>query len=502
MQSRRKTATDFRYLITETSGPTSHDPLDADSTHNLPVARMLYLTPLEVSGEDKLESKVLSHFSYDSNSHVVTWIVRDGLYFNDGTPILVEDVVLSVLRMAAERPKFPVIREILGVEKWSKSAHPLLSLPEGIRVEGKQIQILLTRDVDHPLFRFCLEIFGIIPSRCVDRKTNTLTCEKPPESGLYEVELKSQAKITFKRRMNTGVEISVPQKITFEYVSPRFVLEHEITDMETVLATNEGLFSPSEIRLLKAKYYTHYLPRSRFSSFLLRPDVPPFARSECRLLFASELRKQYGVLTNSGSQIEGSISPKIVPGYLPVSVLDSDYQLSREAKEECREIFQRHPIRWSIVANFRAPLFEDAVKSTLKALGQANPEPMVFQSFSEQQTSFVGGKIDLMRVASGLWPLDPFGDLQMLFTPNMHEILKPLHNDSVLQTLLGDLRLNLPSSEKRKKAEELNRHLYREGIFNVLEHISRFYISQTGVIPSSLPAAITSPAPWQVFQAP
>lgn len=223
-------------------------------------------------------------------------------------------------------------------------------------------------------------------------------------------------------------------------------------------------------------------------------------RSECRLLFAGELRKQYGILTNSTLQIEGSISPKIVTGYLPFSLLDSDYQLSRQAKEECREIFQRHPIRWSIVANFRAHLFENAVKSTLESLGQSNFEPIVFQSFSEQQKSFVGGKIDLLRVASGVWPLDPFGDLQMLFTPNMHEMLQPLHDDSVLQALLGDLRLNLPSSEKRKKAEELNRHLYREGIFNVLEHISRFYISQNGVIPSSLPTAITSPAPWQVFQ--
>lgn len=43
-ESQAKASTQFRYIITETSAPSSLDPLDADNTANLPVARMIYAT--------------------------------------------------------------------------------------------------------------------------------------------------------------------------------------------------------------------------------------------------------------------------------------------------------------------------------------------------------------------------------------------------------------------------------------------------------------------------
>ncbi|MDZ4084208.1 MAG: hypothetical protein U1E10_14790, partial [Bdellovibrionales bacterium] len=54
----------YRYVITETGIFSSLDPLDADVTSNLPVARMIYATPLETSETNQLTSRVLESFRY------------------------------------------------------------------------------------------------------------------------------------------------------------------------------------------------------------------------------------------------------------------------------------------------------------------------------------------------------------------------------------------------------------------------------------------------------
>jgi hypothetical protein len=52
----------FRYIITESERPYSLDPLLADIWDNLPVARMIYATPVEVNNDGSLSSKVLESF--------------------------------------------------------------------------------------------------------------------------------------------------------------------------------------------------------------------------------------------------------------------------------------------------------------------------------------------------------------------------------------------------------------------------------------------------------
>ena len=106
------------YIITETDQPTSLDPLDADQTQNLPVARMIYATPLEIDASDAISSLVLEKFSYDKLTKTIHWKVKKDLKYSDGESMTVEDVAFSVLRMTYARPKFPVIDSIEGVSEW------------------------------------------------------------------------------------------------------------------------------------------------------------------------------------------------------------------------------------------------------------------------------------------------------------------------------------------------------------------------------------------------
>ena len=212
------------YIITETDQPTSLDPLDGDQTQNLPVVRMIYSTPLEIDASDRITSLVLEKFNYDKKTQTIHWTVKKGLKYSNGDEITVSDVAFSVLRMALARPKFPVIDLIAGLNEWIGQASPLTTMPKGITIHGQDIAIKLTKDHPHPLFRFCLELFSIIPKKC----------------GRYTIESRKENIIQFKKRS----EMSGPEAISFKYVSAvQLPLELARLSSNSVIAGNESMYS-------------------------------------------------------------------------------------------------------------------------------------------------------------------------------------------------------------------------------------------------------------------
>ena len=159
----------LKYVVTGTGSDTSYDPLNADQTQNLPMMRMLYLTPLEVSDDDRLRSTILSHFSFDKKNRTVL---------------------------------------------------PLKYNPTGIKIFGQRIEIKLSEDVEHPLFRFTLELFSIIPKSCISLNSGRLTCEIPAFSGPYELIGTDAKNPLFRKRK--GIEDvfykNIPSEILFSYL--------------------------------------------------------------------------------------------------------------------------------------------------------------------------------------------------------------------------------------------------------------------------------------------
>ena len=242
------------YIITETDVPTSYDPLEADQTQNLPVARMIYHTPLEIDASDTISSQVLESFGYDKKTKTIKWTVKRNLTFNDGTPLTTDDVVLSIKRMLLTRPQFPVIESIEGKDQWLKEENPLTKIPFGIKVAGNEITISLTKDYPHPLFRFCLELFSIIPKKCVDLKSDKLTCDRPPESGRFAIVEKKDKSILFSSR------VSNKDQVLFKYI-PAVELSEQLPKLssESVVAGNESMFSREELSTFRKldSFYTY-----------------------------------------------------------------------------------------------------------------------------------------------------------------------------------------------------------------------------------------------------
>ncbi len=494
-----------KFIITESGQPFSFDPLDADTSNNLPVARMLYLTPLEVSSDDRLTSAILESFSYDTDAKTVRWTVRNGLKFSDGTAITPNDVAFAVARMAVRRPGFPVIKEIVGMNEWVRSPKPLHSFPRGLKVDRQTISISFAERIDHPLFRFCLELFSIIPRRSVDLDTGNLLTPQPPTSGYYSIAERDSNSIVFARRHEfpTIDGKSVPSSIRFVYAKARPYLDSLAgsLDGDTVIMAGDGAFQADELVTIDKKYELRNLPKAKFAVLLLNPDAPAFRSRECRQLFAASFREAYAKIISAPDVLEGSISPRIVTGYLPLEELKKSLRTHDDKTfESCKAAMRAHKVRLGGAAGNQGSPFQLAAQETLRQFGQTDVEPIMAANLDELDDLYLNDKVHIKAFSSGLWALDPFGDLQMLFTPGLHKPLSHMQKDAVLQQMIAKLRTELPPAERIELASKLNRHLFEDAVFNVFRHSRRFYVSKKGGGFRSLNASITSPTPWQVFE--
>lgn len=494
----------WNYVITETSRYSSLDPLDADATQNLPVARMLYLTPFEMSQNDTLKSGLLEHFEFSTEKNEATWIVRKGLTFDNGTPITAEDVAFSVTRMAFARPLFPVIREIIGIQEWKQSNNALSDLPKGISINGQKISIRFSKPVDHPLFRFSLELFSVIPKSCVDLKTNKLICDKPPASGYFRIKNESQDEIVFESRNKFHDSVLSPNQkiIRFQYKEPASVFEKEkMWPERTVIAANESSFSDEELTQLPNLFQIRPLPKNRFAGLLLNPNVKAFSTPECRNSFLHRFREKLIELGTPKKDVESSLTMAILPGYLSWEELqERSGAVTKNHLENCAKELSKNPVEFSVWEGQRFLRAENAVLAALASFGQRVNSPSVQPSRAIVIEKFLKGESPFLLVGSGFWPQDPFGDLQMLFTPNLHKQLQFISPDEELQALIEQLRTPLPPKQKRMLAEKLNLLIFSKGLLGVYRHTKRFYLSPKTSEYKVVPLALTSPSPWQVFE--
>jgi hypothetical protein len=492
---------EYRYIITETSGPSSFDPLDGDQTNNLSVQRMIYATPLEVDQKGILKSLILKEFSYDPKTFLMTWIVKDDQKYSDGTKITADDVAFAVARMAQKRPHFPVIEEIKGVQEWSQQENALASFPLGIKVDQNKVEIQFLKSVDHPLFRFCLEVFSVIPKSCVDTKTNVVTCSKIPYSGHYQITNQSESQVQFKLRSESNLVGQTPDQIKFEYLTAKSVFSEKFNiDGNTVIQGNEIKLSLEQHQLLSSKFKTSFLPSARIALNLLNPNIGAFKNRNCRLIFADAYRTAFSKIANSDFKVESSIFTEVLPGYKNTVDLKKNAHdiISEVERSECLSQLKQNPPLWAQTKDETDAIFRLIAEKTFEILGIEKPTPVKLKNRKEETEAFAKGEISLMGASTGFWALDPAGDIQMLLTPNMHKLLQFVSNDDRAQKLIKDLKST--EGTNAKAFSELNQYIFDDAKFNVFAHVRRFYAAQSLESMAELPVSITSPAPWQVFR--
>ena len=490
----------YRYVITETGAPDSLDPLNADNTQNLPVARMIYATPLEVNSKGLLSSLVLKSFEYDSSNAKITWVVKDGIKYTDGSSITPTDVAFAVLRMAYKSPNFPVIEDIVGIHDWAHAPDALSKLPKGITVNGNKIEISFGKPQEHPLFRFCLEIFSIIPKHCVNLNNNEIACSELPGSGHYQIISRTSDKIEFKKIGENRIHGElVPSQIEFRYVTPNDVVRqiNEFDDA-TVITGNELRFLPTEMKTITTTLPTFFTPSSRIGILLLNPHVGAFSDKHCRRTFADSFRKVYQEFVGSERPEEASVFTSVLPGYMKVEELSHQSPISDERRSQCLARMRGEGIPFARVAGKEKSLHAILTKKVFEKLQIPTVAGVALPDRVAEADAFSRNEIGLLPAQTGFWALDPAGDVQMLFAPNMHEMFKFVTGDKELQILVRNLKDG--AQDKVGSYKKLNQYLFNDAVFNVFTHVRRFYSSRDKNLIAELPISVTSPSPWQVFQ--
>lgn len=481
------------YIITETTGHTSLDPLDGDKTNNFAVQRMIYLTPIEIGPENTLVSQILSDFYFETKKNEIVFILKDNQLFSDGSKIEPMDLVYAITRMLKKRPTFPVIRNIKGKEEWLLAGSFLNILPEGITINGQVVTVKLDQEMKNPLYRFCMEIFSIIPRKCIDPITSEMICKEIPTSGPYKIVKQSDNEVIFAKRSTDKIyDLNAPSEVIFKYMQ-NTKFDHKFRlDKNQIITTNEAKLTPDEQTFLSNNFNIVKKPSSSFSVFLVNKKSKLLNNKILRVWLANRFRKAYSEANRVN--IESSIFTKIIPGYLPHNEL-SKYAVNIPEPTK-REIEELESLVWFENPAHEMNLLRTPLQIVFENAGIKLPVPVRFRSYIDFQKAFIKGDVDIMYASTGFWPLDPVGDIQMLFTSNMHEILEGIWTDKKLQDLLSKLDI---LSEGIDSFEEINRYLFDDAYFNVFSHFARLYIQSNVVDNRIFPTGITAPPAWMLF---
>jgi len=482
----------LNYIITETIAPDSFDPLLADKSNNILMMRMLYFTPIQINSANELISNVLERFEYNPQTFTITLTPKKNIgTFSDGTEIDKKDILIAILRMAYSMPNFPVIKDIVGVHEWSEKKQGMIEPPPGITSNEAEIQIKLVRHNPNALFRFCLELFSIIPSKCIDLSSGKLLCNQPPSSGYYELETKNDKNYNFKLRAsrNSHAEKIQYKTILFQYKNIAEVCNEKINENTIIAGTDLG-FSSSKCPQFFKQEQIHWLQASRFGAVLFNPNIAPFNEAKNRRFFLNRVRDYMG---NNYKDliIETSIFTKLLPGYLNRSQFEENH-------------FDPRDLLKFKGKNFYVPKFTKAIHAqTVESVKQVakNLEMNIVEldnTPSEFINKFLNNEASFMIGSSGFWAQDPIGDLSMFFSKNLHKPLKFIWEDKKMYDLIKTIEDEPNPLAIKTKMEIFNRYLYEQSLFGPLVHFRRLYITNESIKSLNLPMAVTSPAPWHL----
>lgn len=482
---------DLTYIVTETKGPDSFDPLNADKTQNISVMRMLFSTPLEVDSKNTLQSRLLSSFRYNREDNEILFEVREGQTYSDGSLITADDVALAIARTAYFWPKFPVIKDIEGVDSWIASQRGLRDLPKGISVTGNRISIKLVKENFNQLFRFCLELFSVVPSSCIDRDTGKMNCLQAPSSGYFSMRSKTGDEIVFDRRNGQYmVEPIQFESIKFRFSSLKDACRTDLKENE-IISGVEIDFISSNCKTHLTPSQIHWMPSSRFSVLRFNPNVKPFDQSLARRFFAERVRK---VLRkeNSDLLVERGLFSRLLPGYL------SNTELDHEFPDGLSSLFEGKRILLPKIASSGLGIVFNVVVKAAEDLGMQISyidEP----SNDDLVRLFIEGKIPVIVGASGFWAQDPVGDISMWFTPDLHKTMHFAWQDAEIYRQIDGLERQLDASQVSAKLSMFNRYISEQSVLMPVLHFRRLFISSKNSSSLHLPQAVTSPAPWQLI---
>lgn len=478
--------------ITWTKGPSSWDPLDFDLGNNILFGRMLYSPPFEISKDGQISSYILSSFEMSESGKDLKMKIDPSKNYSDGSKITANDVALAILRMVLTRPEFPVINAIQGVSDWKKSKTPLKHLPKGIAITSDEIKIHFDSPQRQALFRLSLELFSVIPSRCIDPETSKLICTHPPESGRYKL----ASGIEFGKNLTRIDFVSVPgsqikpDKISISYINNENIGEFLRNHPGAIVHTSDLEHSSSEINSFSKNHEVFETPKAWFGVSVLSKYSQLFENENDRLLFRNKflanLSKHQQEIT---FDVETSLFTEIMPGYIPAKI---EKDLATNALSS-----KKKSLRWVALG-----MANDAVvKSLNDTCAELSIQCEKVPTEKYKSADFNAGNIDVLFSKTGFWAKDPLGDLKMLFTPNLHLDLQGIWSDKQLLNRINQAEKSTSIEDLSRDLRDINLMIQNTGQFNVFAHFKYYYLTDSSRSKEIrwIPQSVTEPYPWYLF---
>lgn len=496
-------ATDCKLIIPNGILPNSLDPLHCDQFNNYFQSQLLYLTPLAVSHDGRIGSFVADSFQYDQDKNTLTLRIKENLKFSDQSVLSEHDIAFAIARLLYSRPSFPVLRDIAGISEWLKLKNPLHSYPSGIIVGKKTVQITFNRKMIEPLFRFTMTPLSIIPKDCVDLDTNTIKCKSIPTSGFYTKEASNpnEQQLHYKLRREYS-DTKYPESITLSFPkADRLSTLLSSLNKTEVLFIHDFDFEANEFKSITKDFLNRRLGSAWFSSLVLNPRVKPFDKVECRRVFADIFYDNFKKQDLGLQSPSRSLFTKLVPGYLNDSHLIKESKVSAKQLKSCRNQFLGKKYTWGHRKSNVPSYLNEALRLTAKELGFDLSEPELAKGSHTGWPSYESKNVLFQTSYSGFWPLDPMGDIQMLFTPKLHEDYMDIWSDHKMIKLLDRLSQSNDLMMSQEIMKNINMYLFNESIMIPISHLSYSFISlkDNKSSPKLSAFELTVPYPWDVF---
>lgn len=450
----------------------SLDPLDGIYSRNIWIMNLLYEKILKLDKNGFLISELLEKFSFDHIKNEITLTLKKNIRYSNNTVMALDDLILSILRVAFVKSDFCLTNNIVGIQEWAKHKHPLLTLPSGIIKSGPYtVTLKLSKPIRDPLYQLTKEFFFVIPSEFIDKKNGQMTQSQPPFSGKYSIEKSELNHILF-RKLNWSNK-HLPELLRLLYISPTKIiryLDHYKTNH--IIIAEQIYIPPEHQKIISQKFKSNSIPEFRFMALKFNTRVKPFNQLRVRQFFVKEFRK---TLENYFGRSDGSLLTRIMPGYVPLHELRMEVpEFSPKEQAELLALLKQNPPQYNCTPKGITGLdpFQFYFNLTLKRLDIVIPKPLNFNNFSEVAEAWNKGQITIGWFFSGLHSNDPTESISFLFSNNMFEEISDVNSDPNIKRLVAYFRQNSSPNIDINNLKLLNKYLFKESIFSIVANYS------------------------------
>jgi peptide/nickel transport system substrate-binding protein len=305
--------------IAQTSQPDYLDPALSYTVNGWEPMWLVYTPPItykRAEGEEGTElipgvAEELPKVSKDGKT--VTFTMRKGLKFSDGTPLKASDfehTIKRVLNLESGATGFFVIIE--GAEEYVEAGKPDADI-SGIETndETGEVTIKLTGPDGTILNVLAMNFAGVVPG---DTPFENLSADPPPGIGPYTI-TESVPNREFVMERNKNFNIPGIPKGNIDTITTKIVKSAERQTQDVISGKLDFMQDPPPADLLpqvKAEYSDRYKDQPSVNTyyFFMNTKVPPFDKKEVRQAVS------YGVDSRALSRLFGG---RLAPGcnFLP-----------------------------------------------------------------------------------------------------------------------------------------------------------------------------------------